>query len=116
MTDLVPHEYAGITFRVAPGLSRDKADDYCADLLAYTSSFKAGKSQSPSKPQNNNNESTPKRASVKPLEAVLDPVETILADTYYLSGYYRTPCRLCGEPIKRTGTRGRAPVMHKECR
>lgn len=32
------------------------------------------------------------------------------------SPYYTNPCRVCNQPIPRTGKRGKPPVAHAECR
>lgn len=37
-------------------------------------------------------------------------------EMFFRHGYYRKPCSKCGEGIKRTGKKGRAPSIHEECK
>lgn len=52
-----------------------------------------------------------------PVADVTDTPKAIRGDrARYAEGFYREPCRKCGEGIPRTGARGRAPVYHPHCR
>lgn len=55
------------------------------------------------------------RAEQRRLEKEAERLERGLAAPV-VSKFYEAPCRVCNKPIRKTGRRGRPPVIHEDCR
>lgn len=97
------HEYAGRTFLVKRDSDPSQWDAWCRDLLAASKTLvELDKSEKPPKPSN---KSTKVRRRPKPKDRShprTEAPESIL-------------CSVCGEPVQRTGKRGRPRLTHVEC-
>ncbi len=116
------HHYDGHNFLIKADEPFSKWDGYCQYILQYRSLFgsistpdtveaiqppmdavRAVPAGSRSKALSRRTKVIPPKSCESPLEAVTQPLQTIL-------------CPSCKLPVQRTGKRGRPRTMHSECR